>query len=284
MKTYDVFIQFNSQDGGYAEKLAEILKDGGVNVWFEPWERIPGKFGLDSFSNISKAVEHCKHILILIGEHGLGEPRAIYRTEIESPVQRIYRLAYSIIPVLIPGGEPTKLPLFLRTIVYCDLRKWEEKTLNDLIVLLKSKPKVFLCHAIEDKKQVDILHDYFEKNEIETWYDKNDLKIGQMWKEEIFEAIEKTDFFAVCLSSRAITKKGFIQNEIRTAIAEYRNRPFRSPFLLPLKLDNCQIPKIRLDSTTLLSDLQWLNVFDKNWNVVPDLSTQIKEIWNNRKT
>ncbi|MGK7913571.1 MAG: TIR domain-containing protein [Synechococcus sp.] len=96
----------------------------------------------------------------------------------------------------------------------------------------------------------------------------------------MFQAIEKSDFFAICISRRAVTKSGFIQNEIRTAIDEYRRRPAGTIYLLPILLEACEIPRIRLDANTLLKHLQWTHVASGDSDSLDRLSegilTQLK--------
>jgi TIR domain len=192
---YDAFISYNSRDAKSAEKLATKLRDAGIHVWFDPWSHRPG----DSFSAVSEAIDATTAFLILIGLGGIEGPW--HATEIETPFERAARLDYRIIPVLLPGAKPTLMPSFLRTRIYVDLRKWDESQFSRLAESLRGDPKVFLCHAKEDERRIQKIYRYLKRRGLEAWFDKANLKTGDVWKEEIYQAIERTDFFLVCLSS-----------------------------------------------------------------------------------
>jgi len=73
-----------------------------------------------------------------------------------------------------------------------------------------------LCHAEEDAVRVQNLYFALGQAGFDPWYHKQHLLVGDNWQEEIRKAIEKSDFFAICVSTIAVKKKGFIQREIRT--------------------------------------------------------------------
>lgn len=279
---YDAFLSYDRRDRDNVTILANILQNAGLKVWLASW----GEWGMGDvdewFSATSIALDESSNLLILIGSHGI-ESYPVDNREIARPFERTVWSNYRIIPVLLPGGQSTAMPMFLRTRVYCDLREWNKTHLSKLIEILRPAPRVFLCHAKEDGEKIERLFHYLEARRVDPWYDKKKLKVGDVWREEIFQAIEETDFFAVCLSSTAVRKKGFIQNEIRTAIQEYQRRPFGSKYLLPLKLDRCEVPRIRLDSQMLMSDLQWLEVFDCEAEAFKNLADDIWKIWQERQ-
>jgi hypothetical protein len=278
LQKYDAFISHNIRDVKNAEKLAVKLRDSKLKVWFEPWE-LQHWSDQKQFSVLSEALNECKNLLVLIGSQGV-EP--YHQGEMQSPFERAVRSVYRVIPVLLPGGSPTTMPMFLRTRVYCDLRNWDDKEINKLIEILRPAPRIFLCHAKEDDTKIERLYSHLKDKGLDPWYDKKELKVGDIWKEEIFQAIQETDFFAVCLSGKAVQKRGFIQNEIRTAIEEYQKRPFGTKYLLPLKLDDCEVPRIRLDSQMLMSDLQWLDLFPDEDEAFKNLANEILNLWNQK--
>jgi hypothetical protein len=140
-------------------------------------------------------------------------------------------------------------------------------------------PRVFLCHAKEDAHRIEKLYHQFEREGLDPWYDKKRLKVGDRWEEEIIEAIEQSDFFAVFLSKTSVKKTGFIQNEIRTAAKQYRRHPQGRAYLLPVRLEDCEVPRIRLDENTILTDLQWIDLFNEDQNAVHHLAIEILAQW-----
>jgi hypothetical protein len=173
--------------------------------------------------------------------------------------------------------------LFLRTLRYYDLRNWDEGELQRLIEALARVPSVFLCHANDDAARVGELAADLRARRIDAWLDVERLQVGRNWREVIFEAIERTDFFAICLSPRSVGKTGFIQAEIRVAVQEYQRRPPGSVFLLPLLLEKCRLPRIRLDATTLLSDLEWMHLPEGDTRALEELVAAIQDTWDSRR-
>jgi hypothetical protein len=57
-----------------------------------------------------------------------------------------------------------------------------------------------------------------------------------------------------------VVKSGYVQKELRIALAAYSERPADAIFLIPLRLDECEIPEIDFPETGVrLRDLQWLD-------------------------
>lgn len=106
-----------------------------------------------------------------------------------------------------------------------------------------SRPlSVFLCHAHEDKAAVRNLHRRLWADGFEPWLDEEDLIAGQDWEFEIRKAVRGADVVLVCLSERAVDKKGFIQKELRFALDAADEQPEGTIFVIPLKLEECSIP------------------------------------------
>src|SRR6185369_8331594 len=77
---------------------------------------------------------------------------------------------------------------------------------------------VFLSYAKEDADQVRRLHFRLRQDGIRPWLDEHDLLPGQEWDAAIRHAIRASTAFVVCLSTRAVSKTGYIQREIREAL------------------------------------------------------------------
>jgi hypothetical protein len=106
-----------------------------------------------------------------------------------------------------------------------------------------SKLNVFLCHANEDKKTIRKLYKRLKKDGCQPWMDEEDLVGGQDWEMEIERAVEKSDIVLVCLSKKSITKAGFVQKEIKFALDIADRQPERSIFIVPLRLEECNLPE-----------------------------------------
>jgi len=68
--------------------------------------------------------------------------------------------------------------------------------------------KIFLCHASGDKPAVRELYHRLRAAGFDPWLDEENLLPGQDWQLEIPQAVRSSDAVIVCLSTRAVTKRG----------------------------------------------------------------------------
>jgi len=116
--------------------------------------------------------------------------------------------------------------------------------------------KVFLCHASGDKPAVRDLYRRLRSDGIAPWLDEEDLLPGQDWPLEIPKAVRSSDAVIICLSSRAITKAGYVQKEIKYALDVADEQPEGTIFLIPLRLEECEAPE-------RLRRWQWVDFFQE---------------------
>lgn len=117
--------------------------------------------------------------------------------------------------------------------------------------------RLFLCHSSGDKEEVRDLYQRLRKDGFEPWLDETDILPGRAWEREITAAVRKSDIAIVCLSRDSINKKGFVQKEIKHALDVADERPEGRIFIIPLKLEECDVP-------LRLGHLQWVNLFEEN--------------------
>jgi hypothetical protein len=119
-----------------------------------------------------------------------------------------------------------------------------------------SKPRIFLCHAKEDKPRVIEVYHKLKEVGYHPWLDKYDLLPGQNWRAEIKKIISDTNnMVVVCLSKNSITKPGVVQQEIKWALDVLDQMPEDTIYLIPARLEGCQVPQ-------RLSQLHWVNLFE----------------------
>jgi TIR domain len=116
--------------------------------------------------------------------------------------------------------------------------------------------RVFLCHASGDKPAVRDLYHKLQQDGFNPWLDEEDLLFGQEWEIDIPKAVRTSDFVLVCLSPRSINKQGYLQKEIRFALDVAEEKPPGTVFLIPVKLEECEVPE-------RLRRWQWGNLFEK---------------------
>ncbi len=118
------------------------------------------------------------------------------------------------------------------------------------------KLRVFLCHGTEDKPAVRALYQRLgDEGDVDPWLDEEKLLPGQDWEYEIRRAIRTSDTIVVCLSSRSVTKRGYVQKEIVLALDEADKQPEGTIYIIPAKLEPCDIPD-------RLTRVQWVDLYD----------------------
>lgn len=116
------------------------------------------------------------------------------------------------------------------------------------------KLRSFLCHSSSDKAAARDLSHRLSADGVDPWIDAEKLLPGQDWELEIRKAVKESDVIIVCLSESSINKRGFVQKEIRYALDVADEQPEGAIFLIPLRLEECDIPN-RLRSK------QWVDYF-----------------------
>jgi hypothetical protein len=102
---------------------------------------------------------------------------------------------------------------------------------------------VFLCHASADKPVVRKVHRRLKQDGFAPWLNEVDLIGGQDWDLEIRKAIGASDVVVVCLSQQSVKKRVYVQKEIRRALDIADELPAGSIFLIPVRLDECELPE-----------------------------------------
>jgi hypothetical protein len=115
---------------------------------------------------------------------------------------------------------------------------------------------IFLCHSFGDKPIVRKLHQQLCDDGFKPWLDEKDLLPGQDWHQEIIKAVRDSDVVAVCLSRSSVSKRGYVQREIKFALDVADEQPEDTIFIIPLKLEECDVP-------TRLKRWQWVNLFEE---------------------
>jgi hypothetical protein len=77
------------------------------------------------------------------------------------------------------------------------------------------REKIFLSYASEDEERVRTIYRHLLEVGHLPWMAKEDLMAGQVWSQEISKAIKSSDFAIIFFSKAAISKRGFVQRELR---------------------------------------------------------------------
>jgi cellulose biosynthesis protein BcsQ len=94
---------------------------------------------------------------------------------------------------------------------------------------------VFISHAAADQQFVDTeVHQFFKNHDIATWYSSHDIAGGANWLQEIMEGLNKSDWFVLVLSPRAVGSVQ-VRKEVELAL---ETKPDR---ILPILMAQCAI-------------------------------------------
>lgn len=107
-------------------------------------------------------------------------------------------------------------------------------------------PIAFVSYAKEDVLHARRLYGSLKENGIETWFDEQSLLPGQNWRHSIEAAISECIYFIALISSNSVSKKGYVQKELRIALDVLDRYPTGEVYIIPARVENCPIgdPKL----------------------------------------
>ena len=110
------------------------------------------------------------------------------------------------------------------------------------VVQEQDAPSVFICHAKADETHAQWLFQEFIKAGFSPFLDKESIEIAANWDREIEKTIKNTDFFIV-LKSRALEHRpvGYVNKEIMLALERQKYFSPESPFIIPVKMEDCEL-------------------------------------------
>jgi hypothetical protein len=122
---------------------------------------------------------------------------------------------------------------------------------------------VFISYVREDSGEVDELQKRLEAVGIPVWRDTSSLWPGEDWRAKIRGAISRDALvFIACFSSHSAARQQSYQNEeLLLAIDQLRRRRPDDPWLIPVRLDECDIPEHDLGAGRTLASIQRADLF-----------------------
>jgi predicted phosphodiesterase len=115
--------------------------------------------------------------------------------------------------------------------------------------------RVYISFAEEDRRVVRGLEARLRAEHFDTWFDEKDLTLGMNWKDEVKQALPRCDVFLSCISTSSVSRRGFYEEEIAIALALRSERP---GFVIPVRLDKCELPAVYRDA-----HLTWVDLFNE---------------------
>ena len=132
---------------------------------------------------------------------------------------------------------------------------------------------VFISYARPDYDKASRLYTDLKTRGLNPWLDKESILPGQDWDNEIKRAIKKSRFFIALLSSNSVTKIGYVQRELKNALEKQEEFPEPNTYLIPARLDECNIEDLRL------TKIQYVDLFSE-WNMGIEKIVKAMEVGN----
>ena len=138
--------------------------------------------------------------------------------------------------------------------LFKDRKETEDHPAQEIPV--RRKLNAFLCHSSDDKPSVRKLYEQLRQDNVDPWLDEENLLGGQDWQMEIQKAVRSADVVIVCLSRNSVSREGYIQKEIKSALDKAEEKPEGTIYIIPLRIENCRVPN-------RLKRWQWLNLYQQ---------------------
>ncbi len=140
---------------------------------------------------------------------------------------------------------------------------------------------IFISYAKEDKWYVDDVYTALKAAGLSPWmdkppspYERDGIPPGAAWDDEIRKQLQAARVILIFLSGVSIAKKGYVQKEYRLALNEMMGRPHGSVYPIPVLIEPCEVPNVRVDTITL-TDFQWFELFNRG---IDELVHYLKEV------
>ena len=106
-----------------------------------------------------------------------------------------------------------------------------------------TSPQVFICYARSDADRIGRLGQALSRAGCSPWIDRREILVGEDWRNSLSRGIQSSHFFLVALSFRSFDRRGETQREIQFALDLWRAYLPSDIFILPVRMEDCQIPE-----------------------------------------
>jgi hypothetical protein len=122
--------------------------------------------------------------------------------------------------------------------------------------IAENAPKVFICHASEDKETAMYLYNKLKEEGLDPWIDQEGIIVADDWNQLINKKIRDSDY-VIILQSKAMASKtrGYVNKEIKIALEIQKEVRDPYKFIFPVKIDDG-------DVLEELNDKQWIDLRD----------------------
>jgi hypothetical protein len=282
----DFFISYASENREWAEWIAVQLERAGFATVYQAADFRPGR---DFVHEMQRAVVTARRTIAVLSPAYLGSRfgEAEWRAAFARDPTGEQGL---LIPVRVQPCEPLGL---LTSRVYVDLVGVDEEVAcRRLLAATAADPPrpaaapfpgvrfpgaspgaeqagghVFISYVRADTDRVFRLRRHLESAGLPVWIDVNNLWPGQDWRLEIATAIKSGSLvFLACFSHHTASRATSYQNEeITLAVDQMRLRPQGTPWLIPVRFDDCRLPRFDLGAGRTLDSIQRVDLLGEAW-------------------
>ncbi len=115
--------------------------------------------------------------------------------------------------------------------------------------------RIFISYAREDSEVAKRIYGDLMGAGYDPWLDSEQLVPGENWKLSIGKALRQSELVLALLSHRSLNKRGFVQREVKQALALLEEIPGDQIFVIPVRLEEC------VPSNVMLAELHWIDLF-----------------------
>lgn len=126
----------------------------------------------------------------------------------------------------------------------------------------------FISYVREDADRVGVIVSALKAADIPIWTDKTKLTPGEDWQLTIRRAIQRNAlaFLAVFSSNSQARQQSYQHEELNLAAEQFRQHPPGRVWLIPVRLDDCELPDYPLGAGRTLNSLQRVDLFGEDAN------------------
>ncbi|MCX5890309.1 MAG: toll/interleukin-1 receptor domain-containing protein [Deltaproteobacteria bacterium] len=121
--------------------------------------------------------------------------------------------------------------------------------------MARERHRVFLIYAREDLEAARKLAAELREHGFKPWLDIEQITPGQVWQKAVIRGLEECAV-ALVLISEHLSKKGFVQEEMKVALETLQERKKDMSPVIPVRLDHSEVPE-------RLSHILWVNLFEE---------------------
>lgn len=114
----------------------------------------------------------------------------------------------------------------------------QHDTLIDERNMDPSPPIIFFSYGSPDQSRVLPFFDFLDGRDFDPWIDCRRIEAGQNWDFEIRRALDKASLVLVFLSNNSVSRRGYVQRELRLALDKQAEKLDIDIYIIPILLDD----------------------------------------------